>query len=225
MLVNQINASPEVNQNEKKNAPNTLDEHDFYQLLITQLQNQDPLDPLKPDDFIAQLSQFAQLEAMHNMEDQTKLLANYQASMNNLLALNLLGKEVKAKGDVIHLKESAQPNLYYSLNRDAAQVVIKIYDRNGTLVRTVDMGEQSEGEYTISWDGRDDTGHLLPPGEYTFSVVAITADGASVGADTYISGKVIGAEFNNEHVYLKLEDSNQMIELSQILTINEFSQE
>ncbi|MCD6320198.1 MAG: flagellar hook assembly protein FlgD [Candidatus Desulfofervidaceae bacterium] len=224
MLVNQINELQGITQSGTRKtpeSPNTLDEYDFYQLLITQLQNQNPLDPLKPDEFVAQLSQFAQLEAIHNMESHTELLANYQASINNLLALSLLGKEVKAEGNVIYLKEGEQPSLHYSLSAEAEQVAIKIYDSNGNLVRTLDMGQQSDGEHTVLWDGEDDAGHSLPQGEYTFAVVALTADGAEVKADTYVSGKVTGAEFNNDQLYLQLNGTNQIIGLSRILTVND----
>ncbi|MGD8888475.1 MAG: flagellar hook capping FlgD N-terminal domain-containing protein, partial [Desulfobacterales bacterium] len=79
----------------------TLDKDDFLNLLITQLQNQDPLKPTDSVEFTAQLAQFSSLEQLSNVNENLKLLQNFQASINNSQAVALIGKEITAKGNSI----------------------------------------------------------------------------------------------------------------------------
>ncbi len=219
MQVNSIYTPQRTSEDKIKN-PNTLDENDFYQILITQLQNQDPLDPLKPDEYVAQLTQFAQLEAVNDVKHMFENLMFYQTSINNLLALNLLGKEVKAEGDIIHLEKDKDATIHYQLLDDAQKVSIHIYNEDGKLVRTIEVGAQSEGEQSIIWDGRDDKGHHLPSGDYTFSVTAIK-DGLSIGVNTYMVGPVTKVEFDNNKLYLTIGESKHLVSLEDIIEIKQ----
>ena len=76
-----------------------LDRDAFLNLLITQLQNQDPLDPTDSVEFTAQLAQFSSLEQLGNVNDNLKLLQDFQASINNSQAVSLIGKEITASGN------------------------------------------------------------------------------------------------------------------------------
>ncbi len=224
MIISQTNNVGGVNLNTTgtTNEPsNTLSKEDFYKLLITQLQNQDPLNPLNPDQMLVQISQLGQLEALNNMEDYMKTSIDYQTSLNNLAALNLIGKEVTAQGNIVYLDEDGNVELSYLLNEDAQKVTISIFNQDGEKVRTMEIGTQEAGERSVNWDGRDDEGNLLPSGKYTFKVTATTADNTPVDVITCVTGKVVAAEFDNGNLYLRLEGSDQPITLDQILTIEQ----
>ena len=80
-----------------------LGKDDFLHLLITQLQNQDPLNPTDHTEFTAQLAQFSSLEQLNNVNDNLEALQNYQASTNNSQAVSLLGKEITTNGNFLQL--------------------------------------------------------------------------------------------------------------------------
>ncbi|MBU4033262.1 MAG: hypothetical protein KKG34_00565, partial [Proteobacteria bacterium] len=79
----------------------TLDRNDFMTLFITQMQHQDPLEPMDSTDMASQLAQFSNMEATMKMSDNLEKLLGYQVSQNNLQLLTLIGKEVQAYGNTI----------------------------------------------------------------------------------------------------------------------------
>ena len=117
-------------------AGGTLGKDSFMQLLVTQLQYQDPLNPMDNTEFTAQLAQFSQLEAMENMNETMEAMAVLQSSLNNIQALSFIGKTVNATGNTIEYGGSAV-DLGYSLDDDATTVRVSIYNEDGTKVRTL----------------------------------------------------------------------------------------
>ncbi len=221
--LNQIQASGLEKTSKKAISPKTLSEEDFYTLLITQLQNQDPLNPMDSQQMLSQISQLTQLNAIKNMEKHIEDMTKYQLSVNNLAALSLLGKEVAAQGNTIHLIEGSNANIQFSLNSDAQDVVLSIYDTNGNQIRTLDIGKQSAGVHTITWDGRDNSGNFVPSGSYKFDVAAVDPNGNPVETSTYMTGKVTEADFDNNTLYLYLQGYNQPVSLDQIVKIKDIN--
>ena len=105
---------------------NVLDKDVFLNLLITQLQNQDPLNPTDSVEFTAQLAQFSSLEQLANVNDNLLELKNFQASINNSQAVSLIGKAITAHGNSIQLTDEVPVACDFNLEDDAIMVVASI---------------------------------------------------------------------------------------------------
>ncbi len=219
MYVKGIGMSETVPESHRIPDRSVIKETDFYKLLITQLQNQDPLDPLKPDEFVAQLAQFAQLQSLRNMEGALSTLKNYEASLNNFYSSMLIGRKVRVSGNHIHF-DGSSVKLSYKLEGDASDVTVNIYSPDGTLVRAMELGAQKAGDREVEWNGKDDNGNELPPGDYTYSISAKSDDGSSVEVTSYRVGVVSGVEFGDDGTpYLRLEGSGERFPVGNVLSI------
>lgn len=181
----------------------TLGKQDFLNLLIMQMRNQDPMDPMKGTEFAAQLAQFSSLEQLTNLNDATVqgINANYilAQSINNALSTTFIGKTVRADSDTFQYNGTGDVKIGYELSTDADKTVVKVYDENNKLVKIID-GDSEMGENTVSWDGTTDQGVNAPVGKYHFSVESKDSDGKAVDSATitsYIFGTVNGVRFKN----------------------------
>jgi flagellar basal-body rod modification protein FlgD len=164
----------------------------FLTLLTTQLQNQDPLDPMKSEEFTQQLVQFAGVEQSINTNKKLDRLVQLQTSSQLNSAVSFIGKTVEVVSDQLLLKGGAA-KISYGLDRNAAQTIIGIIDQNGRAVRTV-QGEIAAGRHEFEWDGRDSNGAQLPDGVYGFSVVATDDDEQTIDTMAASFGRVTGVE-------------------------------
>ncbi|MCL5035330.1 MAG: flagellar hook capping protein [Bacteroidetes bacterium] len=180
---------------------NTLNESDFLQMLVTELQNQDPTNPLQSTDLAAQLAQFSSVSELQtlNQSVQSSTSANLvmTQSISNTMAATLIGKQVQVNSPNIGYDGSTQPTLGFNLTGAAADVQVKILNSNGGTVRTIDLGAKSSGDGSVVWDGKDDTGASVPAGNYTFSVTATDAQGNPVTSSSYLLGTVQGVKFDS----------------------------
>ena len=185
-----------MGQNESSGPePNVLDKDAFLKLLVTQLQHQDPLNPLDSTEFTAQLAQFSSLEQLGNINDGVIGLQLIETASNNSQAVNLIGKTVKAYGNSIHLTDGVSDDIQFELEADAEAVFVNIYDSDGNNVKTIETGALSAGEQTLEWDGTDQDGNDVADGAYTFEVSAVDADDNMVDATAFISGTVTSVTF------------------------------
>ena len=198
----------------------TMGKDDFLSLLVTQMRNQDPLDPMKGADFAAQLAQFSSLEQLTNINsslDQS-LTANaiMTNSINNALAATFIGKEVRASASSFQYQGNGPVNLGYSLPSSGGKATVTIYDDAGNVVRTLN-GNTTKGLNTVSWDGKNERGETVGSGSYTFKVQATDKSGAALDATTYVSGKVSGIRFKADGAVFVIDGVE--IPLSNILEI------
>ncbi len=216
MPVNGINGGSNTPQTQYS-AP-ILGKDDFLQLLTTKLRYQDPMNPMEDHEFIAQLAQFSSLEQMQNINEtmQTQILLTQ--STNNALATSLIGKDVQALGNSISLEEAGTAEISMELQA-AADVTVRIYDKDGTVVRTLAAGSMEAGVNSTTWDGLDTGGESLPAGTYTYEVTAIASDKTTVGVTTYTTGHVTGVEFVNGAAELLVNGVH--IPLSDVIRIDE----
>jgi flagellar basal-body rod modification protein FlgD len=192
-----LEGSLPVNQNyiDPEKAPVQMMKDDFLKLLIAQLQHQDPLNPMEAMEFTSQLSQLAQLEQMYQVNDNLNNMHLYQIAMNNLQAADLIGKDVKAKGNLLALEGDDSVSIYYQLNSNATSVTVRILDDQDRLVRVIEIGSQQEGSQIVQWDGNDGEGNALPDGIYHYEVMAVDSEGNSVAVEPMIYGKVTGLSY------------------------------
>jgi flagellar basal-body rod modification protein FlgD len=169
-----------------------MNKDDFMKLFIAQLQYQDPL---KPQDASAMLDQLSQLTLVEQSYNNNTSLNNLLTAQNNSTTLNsvsFIGKDIKANGNSISFDGTNSTALQFNLPVAVASADIVIKDASGTVVRAATTGALNANDTAIAWNGRDNSGNLLPAGAYNFSVTAKTAGGATTQVTTYTSGLVDG---------------------------------
>jgi len=182
-----------------------LSQEDFLSLLITQLQNQDPLNPMEGADFTAQLAQFTSLEELYEVNKNLVSIQEGLSNQSEEAMLELIGKTVKANDDTILVSDGSTISGAYTLD-EAADVTISVYDSEGYEIRTLYHYGQDAGEYDINWDGRDNSGEKVEDGIYYYEVAAKDENGNSVDANTYICGEVTGITYEYGVPYLMIGD-------------------
>ena len=148
---------------------------EFLKLFTAQLRNQNPLDPVKNEAFVAQLAQFSQLEATTNMSDS---LSGMVASMQGdrmMTGAALIGKKVAAAGLPAVLAYGQPVSSIIDLPNGADSVRLEFRDASGTTVRSIDLGAQKPGQTGFTWDGTDNAGNALPDGAYIAVATATLA--------------------------------------------------
>jgi len=162
----------------------------FLTLLVTQLRNQDPLNPLDNAQVTTQLAQISTVSGINQLNDTVASLAASFTAGQYLQAAGLVGHDVVVAGDKLHLEEdSATFGMAIAKDADAVQVTIK--DAAGVVVRTLDLGPQKSGIRHFEWDGKNAAGAAMPPGDYRISVTA-TAKGEAVAVDPLTIATVTG---------------------------------
>jgi flagellar basal-body rod modification protein FlgD len=144
-----------------------LDRNAFLTLLTTQLQNQNPLDPMKNEEFVAQLAQFSQLEGITNMSTSLSEVADVIRSDRIMAGANLVGKSVFGQTGRITTDGFNAASIEFGLPYGADQVEVGIYDPvSGALKRSIVVGPQGSGTLKMAWDGRNADGSVAQPGSY-----------------------------------------------------------
>ncbi|WMW82338.1 flagellar hook assembly protein FlgD [Undibacterium cyanobacteriorum] len=147
----------------------------FMTLLVTQMKNQDPLNPLDNAQVTSQLAQLSTVTGIDKLNDtMSAMSANYQSSQG-LQAASMIGHGVVVPGTNVELKDG-KSILGFDLPQAADNVTVQIKDSAGSLIRTLTANTMTAGMNTISWDGKNDSGKLMGNGNYQFSVSAAAAD-------------------------------------------------
>jgi flagellar basal-body rod modification protein FlgD len=158
-------------------------------LLVTELQNQNPLDPTNSTDFINQLTSYANFDQQQTLNSNMSTLVS---SLNSLLTLNssiYIGQTVTAKTDTGTLKDGVI-SFGYSLESAASDVTLSVKDSSGNTVWT-GSGTTTSGTNSFTWDGTSTDGtQLTDGGQYTLNVSATDSTGQSVYGYTTVTGKV-----------------------------------
>lgn len=173
-----------------------MNKDDFLKLFVTQLQNQDPLNPQDGTQFIGQLAQLTQVEQAYNTNTNLQSLLNQGSNSTTMASIGLIGKEVKAPGSQVNLQSGSPATINFSLAQAATQVTVSVLDATGATVKTVTAGAAGSGEGSVAWDGTDNSGKQLASGAYSFSVSAKDANGNSVASSSLIKGKVDGVDMS-----------------------------
>jgi len=209
--ISAIDATSTTASSQLSKVPAELGKADFLNLLIAQLQHQDPLNPLESTEFTAQLAQFTSLEQLTNINTNLQQLQQYQSAMNDNQAVAFIGKIVDVRGNSLSVKDGSSEQIHFDLGAAAQAVLVNIYDSNGNYVRTIESGYLGAGENEISWDGKDQAGYSLPDGRYSFEVMAADAEGRFVDAISYVSSRVTGVSFEDRMTYVLTEDGKYAV--------------
>lgn len=181
-----------------KRVDNTLGKDAFLKMLIAQLQNQDPLNPMDGTAFVAQLAQFSSLEQLSNLNETMSSMPVYLNQFSNAQMANLIGNEAMAKGDALTVSGSVT-KISYRLPADIQSGTVKVYNASGMLVDSINIGSQKTGLQSVMWNSTSQS-----PGNYTFEVNAFDSRGQAVNPEKMISGTISGVSFKNSIPYLTI---------------------
>ncbi|MFM8344163.1 MAG: flagellar hook assembly protein FlgD [Betaproteobacteria bacterium] len=153
-------------KNAAKPVNDKMGKTEFLTLFTTQLQNQNPLDPVNNEAFVAQLAQFSQLEASTNMSASLETMAKSMKSDRFMNGANLIGKQVTAPmGNARYEKGSTISGLV-SIPAGADSVSLDVMDAQGKKIYSQTLGRQMPGDLKLSWNGATDEGEPAPSGIY-----------------------------------------------------------
>lgn len=195
-----------------------LDRSDFMKLFITQMQHQDPLEPMDSTEMASQLAQFSSMEATMKMADNMEKLLEFQTSQNNLQLLTLIGREVQGNGNVMGVVDGQASTTRYTLPASADSCRVEIFDAAGRVVDTMELGYAAAGEHELSWDAKTPSGAVVPDGRYKYVVTATDALGQKVDADYRTTGRVTGVNFDAGRARVTVDKSITM-NVSDVLVV------
>jgi flagellar basal-body rod modification protein FlgD len=193
---------------------------DFMKLLMAQLQNQDPLNPMDHQQFATQLAQFTSLEKLTNIGTGIDTLHNGMGEDSKLQAIGMIGKKVLGVGSEIEVTQGVPVSLKLDVKKDVQPTKISIWDGSGKLVREVNL-DPKKNNGDLQWDGKNQEGIAAPSGKYFFRVVGTGLDGKAVPIQTELTGKVIGVEMQGKDPMLWVETptGKMRVELSKIQSV------
>lgn len=200
--IDSLNSNPPENTQLYSSDPNAMGKEDFLMLLVTQLQHQDPLNPMENSEFVSQLAQFSSLEQLTNVNKNLEVLQMYQNSLNNAQAVGMIGKNVMASGNTTELEEGADAAVEFDLPANAADVSIDIFNAGGSFVTSLQAGALGAGHHSMTWNGTNSDAESVPAGIYMFEVHAVDENDAPLETGSYTEGLVTGVTYRKGTPYL-----------------------
>jgi len=200
----------------------TLDKDAFLKLLIAELQNQNPLEPMNNQDFVAQMAQFTTMEQMTNM---TTSLEDFLGNMNATLRLqasSVVGKYAVIEGRDLSLEDGYADPIVFSVE-NPGEVTIEIRNEQGNVVFEENLGMLEGGIHSYTWDGRDSSGVAQSDGNYTYHLSSIGEGGEEVEFGGVTGGIVQAVQFVGGEIYVLID--NQKYNFSDIIEISNPSEE
>jgi flagellar basal-body rod modification protein FlgD len=188
MYIDTLGATPPA-ASTKTGPEDMMGKDTFLTLLVAQLRNQDPLNPMEGTEFTAQLAQFSSLEQLQNVNDNLGLIHFNQGEELIFKAMDFMGKEIDVNGDQLILAEgnSAKGGFLMETHGDC---VVTVFNAHGTAVKHIPMGGLDPGTHQFEWDGTEDSGSALDDGVYSFTVTAVDGTGQPHSVETFLSGRV-----------------------------------
>jgi flagellar basal-body rod modification protein FlgD len=204
----------------RKVGNNELGKDAFMTLLLTQMKNQDPTNPLKSHEMAAQLAQFTSLEKLNNINEGINNLRKDQLPDHNFQALNMIGKTITMDNSKIARTDAnASHELRFTLPSDAVKAKIEVRDPNGNTVRILEMHNLKTGVNSVSWNGKTEDGATASTGDFTMSVEAQGSNGNKIYVQTKAEGRVTGVNFTAQGPQLLM--GTQTISMADVKSISD----
>lgn len=156
-----------------KKTNEDMGKQEFLTLFTAQLQNQNPLEPVKNEAFVAQLAQFSQLEALTNMQGSLDTFVSAMSGERMLSSAALIGKKVAVTDTPTQLAAGASMDASIDLPMGASGVQLSVFDSQGRLMQTLNAGPQTPGTTPLTWNGKDAADNPVPAGLYRLSAKAV----------------------------------------------------
>ena len=197
MNPNSIEQAIQFNKTGLKNAASSnsmngknLGKQDFLNLLMTQMANQDPLDPMKSENMMQQLAAMGTVEQLQNLNSKTNELIGMQADISRSTSGNLLGKDVEIGSQTINLNNGNASPVSYRINSQADKIQLVIHNDTGEIVNSYNLENTHEGIHNFQWDGKDSDGDNLNNGTYHYTIFAKNSSGEDIKVSYSKTGQV-----------------------------------
>lgn len=168
----------------------------FLKLLVTQMQNQDPLNPMDNAEITSQMAQLSTVTELGKLNDAASALSASFLAGQSLQAASLIGRDVVLEGNGIQLSGGSALGML-GLPQSADSVSVEIKDASGAVVKTLDLGAQPGGMVSFSWDGLNDQGQVAADGAYSMGIKA-SSGGQEIEAMPFAVGRVSSVTLGGE---------------------------
>lgn len=158
-----------------KSKTDNMGQADFLRLMTEQMKNQDPLNPLKGNEFLGQLAQFSTVQGIENMQQAMTAMASVMENDQSLRAASLVGRDALVEVDKVKLAEGAGANGEIVATH-SGPVQLEVVGAGGQVVRRISVEAAGAGPVQFAWDGKDGDGNALPAGTYTFRASSGSGD-------------------------------------------------
>ena len=218
MTISGVTSSTDVTTTSAQNTSSSAyGQIDYMMLLATELQYQDPTEPMDTDQITTQTCMFSQLDELQNISDQ---LAEMEAALGSQVdPVSYLGQDVVVESDVLTLTEGESSDFTVTLNEPADSVIIDIYDAQGNIVSMQNWGAVPAGSQTLQWDGTLLNGETAPDGNYTIDVRATNSAGEEISSTTTTSGQVVSVANTTSGVQFML-DNGSTVSYTDIISVS-----
>lgn len=213
--INQPGGNGQVASNSQEMRDN------FMTLLVTQLRNQDPLNPMENNEMTSQLAQINTVSGIESLNDTMQTINGQIEAAKTMQASALIGRAVLVPGDRILVGgegEVGATPFGLELNVPAESVKVNIFNASGMLVRRMDLGNVGSGPQSFSWDGKMDDGTSAPAGAYNFTVEATNGD-EQVTSERFNYAQVIAVSMTESGPRLDLGGILEPVRLEDIRQI------
>ena len=186
----------------KKN--DALDQADFLRLMTTQLQHQDPLNPMDNSEMVAQM---AQLSTVQGITDLNTTVSSFQQQMSSdqiLRGAALVGHEVLVPSAKWTLEAEGGATGTVAAP-SAGDITVNVTDATGKAVKQLKVSANAAGEVSFDWDGTDETGKRLAAGSYSIAASHVDAAGNQKTLSTYVQAPVESVTVGSDGLYLNLK--------------------
>jgi len=209
-----------LQEDQKVTGQNELKQEDFLSLLTKQMAQQDPFKPVGNDQMIAQMASFATVDGISQMNEQFGSLNSAMTSNQALQASSLVGRDVLIPSSTgVKAAEGGMAGMV-KLPQALNNMMVRIENEQGQLIKTFDMGAKPPGEHRVEWDGTDESGKVLPEGRYKLKVSGL-ADGENREFDvsTYANVNSVLLGKGDGNVMLNLAGFDSPFKLAEVLEV------
>lgn len=209
MAASQVAPDPELALD---GGPNNQEIEDrFLALLIAQMRNQDPMNPLENSELTTQLAQINSASGIESINQKIGELLGQTDTNNPVASADVLGRDVLVKSDLLDITDPGSADAIggASIPGLSPDVSVEIFGEDGAVIRRLSLGYQTAGVSTFAWDGLTDGGQTVDPGQYQFRVIAPGESGA-VELTALSASRVLGVTRGEGSVGLQLEGGKQV---------------
>lgn len=194
----------------------------FLKLLVTSLQNQDPLNPMDNAQVTSQIAQLSTVQGITQLNNTLLALSGQMDISQSMQAVSMIGKNVLIPGDKISVGSGEATLFGADIVTDAAKVTVTVLDASGKAVRQFDLNNGqpvATDVYAIEWDGKDNSGAVVPDGAYHVKVEAFDGNGAALasGALTAATVNSVAYAANGMKLDLGLAGSIGLLDIRKVL--------
>lgn len=193
------------------NDASELGQDDFMELMVAQLENQDPTKPMDNFEFLSQIAQFGTVNGIQGLQDSFSDLSTRMQSSQVVGAAALVGTKVLTETNLGQLPEEGMLEATVNVPASSSAVQLYVQDMSGRLLQTRDLGPRAAGDFKVQWDGLDADGNQMPPGTYRVSAeAAVGGQTQALTVHTHALVESVNVDASGRDVQLNLAGGDQV---------------